>query len=135
MNKAKLPYHEIFKNNVDICVRILDLPTPSQCDENVVKELKRKILDCFVSYEFPNHWLFKLVVSNPPFKSTSTQHILLSFKPGCQDKNEEEYSDKEVWGKFLDAWTCICRLYPHAQDLNHYLCGKFFLTYYTQLYF
>ncbi|CAB4026601.1 Hypothetical predicted protein [Paramuricea clavata] len=127
-NKAKIPYHEVYKDNVDLSVRILDLPTPINFDMKVVKQLKKNLLDCTVSHDTSNgnQWLFKLIMANPPFKHNqpnASQHVLLYYKSGSKTREEtrEEYSDKFVWSMFLDDWKSICRLYKHAKELDEYL--------------
>ena len=107
----------------------MDLPTPTDCDVKVVKQLKKNLLDSTVSHETTHgkKWVFKLIMANPPFKQNQhSQHVMLYYKSGGKSREEtgEEYSDKLVWGKFLNDWTSICRLYKHAKELNEYLVGK-----------
>jgi hypothetical protein len=130
-NKAKIPYHEVYKDNVDLSVRILDLPTPINCDLKVVKELKKNLLDCTVSHDTNNgnQWVFKLIMANPPFKHNQpnhSQHVLLYYKSGSKTREDtrEDYSDKFIWSMFLDDWKSICRLYKHAKELDEYLVGE-----------
>lgn len=131
-NKAKVPYHEVYKDSVDLSVRILDLPTPANCDMKDVKQLKKNLLDCTVSHDTTNgnQWIFKLIMANPPFKhdrANATQHVLLYYKSGKEPLSREEVregdSDKVVWNKFLDDWKSVCRLYKHAKELDEYLTG------------
>ncbi|XP_028405529.1 mediator of RNA polymerase II transcription subunit 14-like isoform X2 [Dendronephthya gigantea] len=127
-NKAKIPYHMVYKDKVDLSVRILDLPTVANCDKKVVQQLKKNLLYCTLSHDTNNgsQWIFKIVMANPPFKwnqPNATQHVLLSYKSGGKSREEkrEDYSDKYVWSKFLDDWKSICRLYTHAKELDEYL--------------
>lgn len=129
-NKAKIPYHEVYKDNVHLSVRILDLPPPPNCDNKIVEQLKKNLLDCTVSHDSSDgsQWVFKLVLAEPPFKhneSNATQHVLLTYKPRTKTRDDakDEYSDKYVWSKFLDDWKSICRLYKHAKELSEYLAG------------
>ena len=141
-NKAKIPYHEVYRDNVDLSVRILDLPTPANCDFKIVKQIKKNLLSCTVSHECNNgnEWVFKLIMANPPFKHNqpnASQHVLLRYKSGSKSREEtgEEYGDKYVWSKFLEDWKSICRLYKHAQELHEYLLGMVIEQYFSSVFF
>lgn len=128
------------KDGVELSVRILDIPVPSECNAEDVKEVKKDLLDCVVFHDVApgNQWKFGLVMANPPFKQTRTdcsQHVLLSYKSELQNEGSDEelnlinVDEKSMWNEFLDDWKCICQLYKHAKELNEYLQGITFELY------
>lgn len=116
-------------------IKILDIPFPSECDAKDVKEVKKDLLDCSVSYDVTagNQWTFDLVMASPLFQhsqTNSSQHVLLSYKSELPSESSEEdlslihVDEKSVWTEFLDDWKCICQLYKYAKELDEYLEGK-----------